>query len=65
MPFLKEEQISQFEEKYSKLRDELLLHKETEHVQVYHRKLELANQMEHANRVFLHFAETGEVEIPD
>ncbi len=65
MSFLKEEQIVQFEEKYTKLREELLTHKETEPDQVYRRKLELANQMEYANRVFLHFAETGEVEIPD
>ena len=65
MAFLTEEQIQQFEKEYTRVRDELLTHKETEHISLYHRKLELANQMEHANRVFLHFAETGKVEIPD
>jgi hypothetical protein len=63
MAFLSEEQIEQFETEYSKLRDDLLIHKETEPLAVYHRKLELANLMESAHRVFLHFAETGKVEL--
>lgn len=58
-----DEIVDRFEEEYDKLRDDLLSHKEGDHVEVYHRKLELANTMENARRVFLHFAETGKVEI--
>lgn len=63
MSFLQEEQIQQFETEYEKLRDELLSKKENESDVVYERKLDLANLMETAKRVFLHFAETGKVEL--
>lgn len=63
--FLTDEQIEQFEKEYSKLRDKLLTRKESEKIEIFHRKLELANMMEYAHRVFLLFAETGNVEIPD
>lgn len=63
MSFLQEEQIQQFETEYEKLREELLTKKENESDTVYYRKIELANLMESAKRVFLHFAETGKVEL--
>ncbi len=63
MAFLQEEQITQFESEYSKLREDLLTRKESESNEIYHRKLEIANVMESAHRVFLHFAETGKVSL--
>ena len=63
MSFLTEEQIIQFETEYDNLREDLLTRDSKDSDAIYHRKLELANLMENANRVFLHFAETGKVEL--
>ena len=61
--FLSIRHVEQFEIEYEKLRNDLLTRKETDSDAIYHRKLDLANTMENAYRVFSHFAETGKVEL--
>ncbi|CAN5950742.1 unnamed protein product [Sphagnum jensenii] len=61
--FLTQDQIDQFETEYDLLREKLLLRDEKDSDELYHRKLEIANTMESAWRVFLHFAETDGVDF--
>jgi hypothetical protein len=61
--FLSSIQVDQFDIEYEKLRDDLLTRKSSDSDEIYNRKLELANTMEAANRVFQHFADTGKVEL--
>ncbi len=61
MSYLQKDQIEQFELEYDKIREELLTFGENE--KVNSRKIELANLLEIARRVFLDFAETGKITI--
>ena len=63
MAFLDDDKIDQFEEEYFKLIKEELKIQEGEPEVLTRRKMELGNTMEYARRVFLHFAETGEVKL--
>ncbi len=61
--FLSEDQIQKFENQYDKLREHLLVRDPKDSEEVYARKLQLLNNFEFANRVFLVFSSTGELKL--